>query len=136
MLGTRHDRRDLGHGVRRARLRASGLGSLAVNAAQQNDIAVLQGATLYFGLLAVAINLVVDLSYGWLNPRVRRVMTEISPSRHRGREPHSGPCRPKAVPDPAGFLARLLGRPLALLALIWMAIVDGRRIVRRPYLEL
>jgi peptide/nickel transport system permease protein len=30
---------------------------------------------------------------------------------------------PKAVPKPAGFLARLLGRPLALLALIWIAIV-------------
>ena len=48
-----------------------GLGSLAVDAAQQSDIAVLQGATLYFGLLAVVINLLVDLSYGWLNPRVR-----------------------------------------------------------------
>jgi len=48
-----------------------GLGSLAVDAAQQSDIAVLQGATLYFGILAVAINLMVDLSYGWLNPRVR-----------------------------------------------------------------
>jgi peptide/nickel transport system permease protein len=48
-----------------------GLGSLAVSAAQTNDIVLLQGATLYFGLLAVAINLVVDLSYGWLNPRVR-----------------------------------------------------------------
>jgi peptide/nickel transport system permease protein len=48
-----------------------GLGSLAVSAAQTNDIVVLQGATLFFGLLAVAINLVVDLSYGWLNPRVR-----------------------------------------------------------------
>ena len=48
-----------------------GLGSLAVNAAQQSDMAVLQGAVLYFGLLAVAINLLVDLSYGWLNPRVR-----------------------------------------------------------------
>lgn len=48
-----------------------GLGSLAVSAAQTNDIVLLQGATLYFGLIAVAINLVVDLSYGWLNPRVR-----------------------------------------------------------------
>jgi peptide/nickel transport system permease protein len=48
-----------------------GLGSLAVSAAQTNDIVVLQGATLFFGLLAVAINLAVDLSYGWLNPRVR-----------------------------------------------------------------
>jgi peptide/nickel transport system permease protein len=48
-----------------------GLGSLAVSAAQTNDIVLLQGATLFFGLLAVAINLMVDLSYGWLNPRVR-----------------------------------------------------------------
>ncbi|MFO1159397.1 MAG: ABC transporter permease [Reyranellaceae bacterium] len=48
-----------------------GLGSLAVSAAQTSDIVVLQGATLFFGLLAVAINLVVDLSYGWLDPRVR-----------------------------------------------------------------
>ncbi len=48
-----------------------GLGSLAVSAAQNNDIALLQGATLYFTLLTVAINLLVDLSYGWLNPKVR-----------------------------------------------------------------
>jgi peptide/nickel transport system permease protein len=29
------------------------------------------GCTLYFALLSVAINLLVDLSYGWLNPKVR-----------------------------------------------------------------
>ncbi|MEY2874864.1 MAG: Glutathione transport system permease protein GsiC [Pseudomonadota bacterium] len=48
-----------------------GLGSLAVAAAQSNDIALLQGATLYFTLLTIVINLLVDLSYGWLNPKVR-----------------------------------------------------------------
>lgn len=48
-----------------------GLGSLAVTAALTNDIAVLQGATLYFTLMTIAINLLVDLSYGWLNPKVR-----------------------------------------------------------------
>jgi peptide/nickel transport system permease protein len=48
-----------------------GLGSLAVSAAQNNDIALMQGATLYFTLLTVVINLLVDLSYGWLNPKVR-----------------------------------------------------------------
>ncbi len=48
-----------------------GLGSLAAQAADQSDIALLQGATLYFTLLTVAINLLVDLSYGWLNPKVR-----------------------------------------------------------------
>ena len=48
-----------------------GLGSLAVSAAQNNDVALMQGATLYFTFLTIAINLLVDLSYGWLNPKVR-----------------------------------------------------------------
>lgn len=48
-----------------------GLGSLAVSAATNKDILVLQGVTLYFTLLTIAINLLVDLSYGWLNPKVR-----------------------------------------------------------------
>lgn len=48
-----------------------GMGSLAVQATQQFDIQLLQGVTLYFTLLTIIINLVVDLSYGWLNPKVR-----------------------------------------------------------------
>ncbi|NDE25685.1 MAG: ABC transporter permease [Betaproteobacteria bacterium] len=48
-----------------------GLGSLAVSAALNKDILLLQGVTLYFTLMTVAINLLVDLSYGWLNPKVR-----------------------------------------------------------------
>lgn len=48
-----------------------GLGSLAVSAALNKDILLLQGVTLYFTLMTVVINLLVDLSYGWLNPKVR-----------------------------------------------------------------
>ncbi len=48
-----------------------GLGSLAVSAAQSKDVVLLQGVTLYFTLITIVINLLVDLSYGWLNPRVR-----------------------------------------------------------------
>ena len=48
-----------------------GLGSLAVSAALDKDIALLQGVTLYFTLLTVLINLAIDISYGWLNPKVR-----------------------------------------------------------------
>lgn len=48
-----------------------GLGSLAVGAADQADVQLMLGCTLYFALLSVAINLIVDLSYGWLNPKVR-----------------------------------------------------------------
>ena len=48
-----------------------GLGSLAVSAAANKDILLLQGVTLYFSLMTIAINLLVDLSYSWLNPKVR-----------------------------------------------------------------
>lgn len=48
-----------------------GLGSLAVGAADQGDVRLMLGCTLYFALIAVVINMMVDLSYGWLNPKVR-----------------------------------------------------------------
>lgn len=48
-----------------------GLGSLAVSAALSKDILLLQGVTLYFTLMTIAINLMVDLSYTLLNPKVR-----------------------------------------------------------------
>lgn len=48
-----------------------GLGSLAVNASLQHDLPVIQGIVVYFTLIVVAINLIIDLSYVWLNPKVR-----------------------------------------------------------------
>lgn len=49
-----------------------GLGTLAVNATAANDIPMLQGVTLYFTLMVIVVNLLIDLAYGWLNPQVRR----------------------------------------------------------------
>jgi len=48
-----------------------GLGSLAVNSTAQHDLPVIQGIVVYFTLLVVVINLIVDLAYTWLNPKVR-----------------------------------------------------------------
>ena len=48
-----------------------GMGGLAVNAALQHDLPVVQGIVVYFTLMVVVINLVIDLTYSWLNPRVR-----------------------------------------------------------------
>ncbi len=48
-----------------------GLGSLAVTAAQEHDLPVVEGIALYFTTATVVINLLVDITYGWLNPRVR-----------------------------------------------------------------
>jgi peptide/nickel transport system permease protein len=48
-----------------------GLGSLAVQATTEHDLPVVQGVAIYFTLMVVAVNLLVDLAYGWLNPKVR-----------------------------------------------------------------
>lgn len=48
-----------------------GLGSLMVTAATQHDLPVIAGIVVCFTLMVVAINLLTDLAYAWLNPRVR-----------------------------------------------------------------
>ncbi|PUE46392.1 peptide ABC transporter [Limnohabitans sp. 2KL-1] len=48
-----------------------GLGSLTVDAVLNRDFPVIQGVVLFFSVLYVLINLLVDLSYLWLDPRIR-----------------------------------------------------------------
>jgi peptide/nickel transport system permease protein len=48
-----------------------GLGSLTLQAVMQRDYQLIQGTVLLLALAFVLINLIVDLSYGWLDPRIR-----------------------------------------------------------------
>ncbi|MGD9890770.1 MAG: ABC transporter permease [Dehalococcoidia bacterium] len=48
-----------------------GLGRLFVEGALSRDYPVVQGTILITGMLLVTINLLVDLSYGWFDPRIR-----------------------------------------------------------------
>jgi peptide/nickel transport system permease protein len=48
-----------------------GMGRLAVNAVQSQDYAIIQAFILITASIVVMANLVVDISYGWLDPRVR-----------------------------------------------------------------
>lgn len=48
-----------------------GLGSELVSAATSHDIPVIQGAVVYFTLIVIVVNVLVDIAYGLLNPRVR-----------------------------------------------------------------
>jgi peptide/nickel transport system permease protein len=48
-----------------------GLGSSLVNATQQGDLPVVQGITVFFAVIIVLINLIVDVTYSLLDPRVR-----------------------------------------------------------------
>jgi len=49
----------------------SGMGRLLVNAANNRDLPLISGITIVFAGALVIINLVVDLAYGFLDPRVR-----------------------------------------------------------------
>jgi peptide/nickel transport system permease protein len=48
-----------------------GLGSLAVSSAQTGDLPMLQGIVVVFCVIVIVANLLVDVIYGLLNPRVR-----------------------------------------------------------------
>jgi peptide/nickel transport system permease protein len=48
-----------------------GLGSAAVQATMSHDTPVILGIAVYFTALVVVANIVVDVVYGWLNPRIR-----------------------------------------------------------------
>ena len=48
-----------------------GMGQLMLAAIKQRDYPVIQAVILFTGTLVMIINLLVDLSYGWLNPRIR-----------------------------------------------------------------
>jgi len=48
-----------------------GLGSYLVQALNSRDWIVIQNLVLIYGLVTVVVNLAVDLSYAWIDPRIR-----------------------------------------------------------------
>lgn len=48
-----------------------GLGSLAVSAIKANDYNLIQGYVLWVALIYMAVNLIVDISYNFFDPRMR-----------------------------------------------------------------
>jgi peptide/nickel transport system permease protein len=48
-----------------------GIGTWLVNAIESRDYPVLQGGILFVALVFVLVNLIVDVSYAFLNPRIR-----------------------------------------------------------------
>jgi peptide/nickel transport system permease protein len=50
--------------------RVPGIGSLLISAMLANDTPVVMGVTFVFGCLVVFFNLLADVLYGWLDPRI------------------------------------------------------------------
>lgn len=48
-----------------------GLGTLMLNGIYQRDYTVVQSCIVVVALLFVLVNLIVDIAYGWLDPRIR-----------------------------------------------------------------
>ena len=48
-----------------------GIGRLVTQAVQNQDYQVVQAVTLIIAIMVVISNLIVDVSYGWLDPRIR-----------------------------------------------------------------
>jgi ABC-type dipeptide/oligopeptide/nickel transport system permease component len=48
-----------------------GMGTWLVDAIDNRDFPVLQGGILFLAVVFVLVNLVVDVSYGYINPRIR-----------------------------------------------------------------
>lgn len=48
-----------------------GVGGVTLQAVQQRDYTQIQGNALFLGAIALLINIVVDVTYAWLDPRIR-----------------------------------------------------------------
>ena len=48
-----------------------GLGRAAVDAIRSRDLPVVEGCVIFLAFIFVMVNLLVDLSYAWLDPRIR-----------------------------------------------------------------
>jgi peptide/nickel transport system permease protein len=48
-----------------------GLGSAAVSATSTHDLPVIQGVAICFAIIVVIVNLIIEVAYGWLNPKAR-----------------------------------------------------------------
>jgi peptide/nickel transport system permease protein len=48
-----------------------GLGQQAVTASSSHNLPMIEGVAFYFTVVVIVVNLLVDISYGWLNPKAR-----------------------------------------------------------------
>lgn len=48
-----------------------GIGKLTIDAIERRDFAVIQASVIFVALMVVAVNLLIDLIYAWLDPRIR-----------------------------------------------------------------
>lgn len=68
----------------------SGIGSLILNAVKQKDVPMVMGAMLIFGFLFAIITVVIDVLYGFADPRVKAMY--VSKREHKRKKKTSDPA--------------------------------------------
>jgi oligopeptide transport system permease protein len=48
-----------------------GLGSYFVQGALNRDYTLVMGVVIFYGVIIILLNFIVDMLYAWLNPRIR-----------------------------------------------------------------
>jgi oligopeptide transport system permease protein len=48
-----------------------GLGSYFVQGALNRDYTLVLGVVIFYGLIIIVLNFIVDMLYAWLNPKIR-----------------------------------------------------------------
>ena len=48
-----------------------GMGDLAASSTRSGDLPVIQGVALTYTIIVLLVNLLIDVAYWWINPRLR-----------------------------------------------------------------
>ena len=54
----------------------NGIGPVCTTAISARDYSLIQGYTMWMGFIYVIVNLLVDISYSFIDPRIRRGMSQ------------------------------------------------------------
>ncbi len=101
-----------------------GVGKWLIEAINRRDYPVLQGGLLMLGGIVMIVNLLVDVAYGVINPRIRR--TPMRPNRSPPRR-HRRPRRPGRCASSGVTSARNHGAVLGLVVVIAVLLDGGVR---------
>ena len=82
-----------------------GLGQYAYHSAINLDLPAIMGVSLFIALVYIVINLVVDLLYGVIDPRIRLVMNRRPSADRRRRRPGLADDAAGPTPQAAARLA-------------------------------
>ena len=100
-----------------------------INSIFQRDFPVVQGVTLVFAIMVVLVNLLADMSYAALDPRVSFDRERVNSRRPRRRPSPASDRRPRSG---RGAARRWYRQPALMAGIVILAVVVGMAVVFAP----